>query len=583
MAKSLNKNIKQKATKPISRAKIPGFNYNEFKIKNANKFLYLSAVLLCLLLISVFKNISHPLFWADEGMTANGSARVLEYGYPKVHDGKNIFYDLRHSNPKLGINEKDDAYVGGTGWGQYYFGTIGYKLAERTDNIYTKTGIYRTTFAIAGLLGLFLIVFFMSGFFPDKFTKYAFVSLFILLSLFSVSLALLLREVRYYSLVIFLSGLIISIYCVFRFNKPFNRIILISIEALALWMLFYTFSPVYFIINITIVISELVVLIFYYLKSNINSAIKKVIPAIAFLIIPLIGIIPFLSYFKYFEISKAISELNGFSREMYWDNVTVIFKYFKNFELLFLSITLKVFLIFHLKKILSEKATIFKVSSFLTLFILIAIFVSARIPNFIYTRYIIYLQPFLSVMIIFDFFIILRLYFNHDTSLIKLKVLLPFIIFIGFFIFNILNNLQNINGHIYELSHQYKGPLDYTIPFIKENYSRPDTLVIAANYEETSYMYYLKCKVIVGYIGNNLKEDSLLNPHILAYRKTCGKHKNVFISFSQKAFYDRIGFPVYDGPVNNIAELNFIPAFNHQFRTRYTDSIEIAACLYIRK
>ena len=39
--------------------------------------------------------------------------------------------------------------------------------------------------------------------------------------------------------------------------------------------------------------------------------------------------------------------------------------------------------------------------------------------------------------------------------------------------------------------------LDYTIPFIKEKYPTSDTLVIAANYEETSYMYYLKSKVVV--------------------------------------------------------------------------------------
>jgi hypothetical protein len=42
-------------------------------------------------MVSLFKNISYPLFWADESMAVMGGVRVLEYGYPKVHDGKNVF------------------------------------------------------------------------------------------------------------------------------------------------------------------------------------------------------------------------------------------------------------------------------------------------------------------------------------------------------------------------------------------------------------------------------------------------------------------------------------------------------------
>ena len=73
-------------------------------------------VVLCWLLsfvflISLFKNISYPLFWADESMTVMGGVRVLDFGYPKVHDGKNVLYDLRHPNVRLGIDEKTAAIV----------------------------------------------------------------------------------------------------------------------------------------------------------------------------------------------------------------------------------------------------------------------------------------------------------------------------------------------------------------------------------------------------------------------------------------------------------------------------------------
>jgi len=198
MGKKQAKNRSQATAKPLQGKTRSAYDYAAYHAKHANKWIIATAVVTLLLLISVFKNISFPLFWADESMTAIGTERVLEYGYPKVHDGKNVFYDLRHSNPTLGIDEKDDAYVGGAGWAQYYFGVIGYKLADQAENIFTKTGLFRATFAIAGLLGLFFLGIFISRIFADRFSRYAFLTLFLFLELLSVSLALLIREVRYY-------------------------------------------------------------------------------------------------------------------------------------------------------------------------------------------------------------------------------------------------------------------------------------------------------------------------------------------------------------------------------------------------
>ena len=582
MVKKSNQNKAQVKTKSSS-SKIIDFNYDKYKAANANKFLIIAILLFCIFLLSVFKNISYPLFWADEGMTAIGSERVLEYGYPKVHDGKNVFYDLKHSNPKLGISEKDDAYVGGTGWGQYYFGTIGYLLAEETDDIYLKTALYRTTFAIIGILGLLLIGFFISKIFPDNFSRFAFITLFLLLELMSVSLAMLLREARYYSLVMFLSCLIIGMYSSFRFYKPFNKIVFICIESIALWMLFFTFSPVYFIIILTVAISELIIFVYQSFISGFISSAKKALPVICSLAIALIGVYPFLSYFKTFEISKAMNEFCGYNNLMYWDNFKIVFDYFKKFELLFFAIILKIFLVFHIKKILNKKSALFYISNFLTLFFIVFIFAIGRIPNFIYTRYIIYLQPILAIIIILDFFIILQLFSINSNNLINNKILLLVILFSGLFIYTLSSNFKYIKGHIYEISHQYKGPLDYTIPFIQEQFPRTDTLVIATNYEETSYMYYLKCKVAVGFVGNNLSEDSLITPDIIVYRKSYEKYKNVFLQYFKKSKYQAEIFPVYDNPVNNIPEFNFIPSLNHQFKTLLPENDDYAVWIFVKK
>ncbi len=549
-----------------------------------NKLLIIvSAILFCLLLVSVFKNSSYPLFWADESMTAIGSERVLEYGYPKVHDGKNVFYDLLNPDVKLGISE-GDAYVGGAGWGQYYYGVIGYKLATLTNDIYLKTGIYRATFAVAGLLGLFLTAYFISLLFTDTFSKHAFIALFLFFELMSVSLALLLKEVRYYSLTILLSAVIIGLYSRYRFYRPFNAVLFGIALSVALCLAFITFSPLYFISVLTIGISELVIAASLLNSRGINAAVKNSLSVLLPLILSVLLVLPLFRYFKMLEISRAMNELFGYNAKIYWGNLLTITAFFRKFDLLLPAITLKIFLLLHFKKLLATRPAIFKASNLLTLFFIVSYFFTPLISNHIYTRYIIYLQPFVAVTVILDLFMILHQYSPVRKKLINfLLVTLPVIAFSGIFIFTVYRNLTPIKGHIYEMSHTYKGPLDHIIPYILEKYPVTDTLVIATNYEETSYMYYLKCKVIVGMVGNNLEEDSKASPHLIAYRRAWGNHWPLIESYLKKATYTPISFPVDDNLVNNIPELNANRFFNHKFKSVLPASPANATVLEVRQ
>ena len=562
---------------------MPSYNYSDFKSKHQTKLIFTSFLIFLLFIVFLFKNISYPLFWADESMTAIGSERVIKFGYPKVHDGKNVFYDLRHSDPALGINEKD-AYVGGTSWGHYYYGVIGYKLAEKFDNIYTKTGIYRSSFAILGLAGLLLLAFSISGFFDDPFTKYLFFTLFFFLEILSVSLLLLLREVRYYPLTLFLCSLIVSFYISYRFYKSYNKIVYIIIQTISLWLLFNTFAPVYFIFLLSLGLSEtFIIAAKFYKKTTFKKIFFDTIPTLSPLLISLVFIYPLLSYFKTFEISKAMEVFNGYNDKMYWDNLSTVIKYFKTFELLWLAIVLKIFVVLNLKKLIPQNSPNFKTSNFLSLLFIIFNFTVAKIPNFIYTRYIIYLQPILSIIIILDLFLIIKIYSIGSRQLLNYKMLMVLGIFVFSFFYSIRNNTSYLSGYMHQITEQYKGPLDYTIPFIKEKFPRSDTLTIAANYEETSYMYYLNSKVTVGFIGNNLEEDSKVQPDIIAYRKPWGNSVNIFQKFMQNAPYESIGFPIQDNIVNNIPELNFMPALNHQFKTLSPKRKEEATELFILK
>lgn len=538
----------------------------------------LSGILLVLFSFSVFKHISYPLLWQDEASTAVGAQRVAEYGFPKVHGEKNIYNDTG-----IEPNERD-ALIGAANWGHFYFGVIGHKLAGQADDLYVKTGLFRTPFAVLGIIGLALWVFFMLRFCPDKFSKHLFVVLFIFFSLLSVSLTLLLREVRYYSIIIFCTALVMGLYTTYRFYKPFNKILFISLEVLALFIIFVSASPVYIISLATLGLSELIIFISVYRKSNFIKAFKYALPLIILAVASVLSIWPMIIEYNYFEVLK-IQDKTGIivTFDVYKEHLSTIFGYFKNYGFLWLAVAMKVIVLCNAKKLKAQRTVLYKTSLFLILFFIITVLLVARMPQWMYTRYFVCVLPVVPIIMIFDTFMLWYCYSTRKQKALNYKVVVPGILFVVLFFSSFINILPQFKDHVYEMTHQYKGPLDYTIPYIKENFPRADTLIIAANYEEHAYMYYLDSKVIVGFVGNNIEEDARLTPDIIAYRKPWRNFLNLFNAYFQRASYESVMFPVADGLVNNIPELNLVPALNHKFKTVHTENPQEATYLYIRR
>jgi len=538
-----------------------------------------------LFIISLFKNISYPLFWADESMTVMHGARVLEYGYPKVHDGKNVLYDLRHSNPTLGTDEKTDAYIGGANWGMYYFATIGIKLAETSDDIFTKTAIIRTTFALAGLVGLALTAFLATHFFSGALAKMTFLVIFAFFELLSVPLVLHLREARYYSLNLLLTALFIFVYTYYRILNRTGHMTYTLFSTLLLWLVFVTFSPAYFILVVSVLVFESLLFAQYFfqrylvrlewrdlpaprLKMPFFACLKGLLP----LLLSLAGVAPLLSFFRIFSIAEEMAKFNATSiYSLYLDNSLAMWRYCASFEYIYLAMFLKICLILLAvlpgKELFPSDKRRGTFSNFLTVIFIVYFLAVAKIPNFPFTRYFIPLQPILAVIIILDLATVYyRISLRQTPGVIYRKVIL-FGVAACLFFYTLANNGEFIEGHVYELSHRYQGPLDQIIPFIKQKYANTDNLIIATNYEETSFMYYLGSRVIVGFVGNNLEQDAQAVPDIIIYRKGWGNFGDVFNGFLQRQRYERISFPVFDRQVNNIPELNPLFIFPHQFKT----------------
>lgn len=532
-------------------------------------------------------------------MTVMHGERVLKYGYPKVHDGKNVVYDLRHSDPTLGIDEKTDAFIGGANWGQYYVAAIGVKLAELTSDIFTKTAIIRTVFAFIGLAGLAIFAFLTSQFFSTRSSRAGFLTLFVFIELISVPLVLHLREARYYPVTIFLTAFIIFIYIRYSILKKGGYMIYATLLSVSLVLLFVTFSPVYFIFLGAIFFYESAGFI-KDLFSNYTEKhgqpgndFKYFIRTILPLIFSLIAVSPLIFFFRTFYIADAMAQHNALlSRDstwnMYWTNISTIWKYVTSLDLIYLAIFLKLcqlisFIKLSFRRDVSASNILnLNLSAFLTFFFAVYFFAIARIPNFTFTRYFIPLQPVLAVIIILDLALVYNLISLRQFKGFNYYKVILLIIFAGFILTNISRNTEQLKGHIYELSHQYKGPLDYLIPFIKETYRDTDNLVIATNYEETSFMYYLNSKIIIGFVGNNLAQDILEVPDIIIYRKGWGNFKDIFLSFVLKQRYQRISFPVFDNQVNNIPETNSLFVIPHRFNTSHTEDESMKVDIYLR-
>jgi hypothetical protein len=574
----------EKKQKAVQTPGQPKFALNaKLFFEKYRRVMFVSFVIVfCLFCFSVFKNIRYPLFWADESITAVGGQRVLQYGYPKVHDGKNVFYDLRHPNIKLGIDEKTDAYIGGSAWLHYYIAALAIKIASFSSDPYIQTGIMRSIFALTGIAGILLFLLMISRFLDNHFSKFLLSFLFFGLCLFSISLTLLLREVRYYSPNILLVCFTAGYYVVARFLTV-KKYLYLTFSSLALLLLFHTFSPAYFILILSLLISESVIVFFDWMNTDdLKSSLLKCVPFVIPVIISMTGVAFSLPYFKTFSIAKEMAIYNAANSGGFAENVQSVLSYFWKFELLWLAIPVKIFVLLKSGVLIKKQDPRFKASLFFSLLFLVYCISITRIPNFIFTRYFSPAILVLNATILLDLFCLNQFYQPKTLPAVQLKILVlssfGIILFVAFGI----QNHNEISGHLRELSEPYKGPLDYIIPYLKEKYKQTDNLTIATNYEESSYMYYLNSKTIVGYVGNNLKEDTLLVPDVVSIRKTWSFNREPVDQFLRKAHYSRVSFPVHDNPVNNMPELNFLEEFNHLYETQYSLSEEDATDLYIK-
>ncbi|MFA5143678.1 MAG: hypothetical protein WC522_05895 [Candidatus Omnitrophota bacterium] len=520
----------------------------------------LSAIL-CLIVIafifSLFKNIQYPLLWNDESETAMYAKRIMQYGYPKIHDGKNIVWLSELPDKGMGLDKRrdsPDALV----WGQYYFAAIGEFFAAKTEDVYLKTAFLRIPFAAAGLAGLFIMAMSVIRLFgKSAVEKLIFLNAFFLFALASVALTLHLREVRHPALVVLLSAAAFSIYFDYRFFDKIKSAIYFIGLTLCLFLLYHVLHVVFFVFLGSIALYEFIAML---RERNIRRFLGNIAPVITAFVL----VMPFFMLCQTSAFGKAYRLLYAAYIPSWAAQVSGILSFFRQYELLYVVLAARALFIcswfyFSQRGRSFEKPVRQKmqVSNFLTLFFIVYLSMIAVFPHaIIFERYYILLIPVAAIILLLDIFGTFDLFSGLEAGTRRYVKWLYAASILAILVVNSPDRIDHIKGHAHELLHRYRGPLDFAIPFIKSNYKNTADLVIATNYEELAYMYYLGSKVIVGFVGNNIEEDAKMRPDIIIFRKSRSPaYLPVFKKFIAGGRYERVSFPVFDYFVNNIPEL----------------------------
>ena len=336
-------------------------------------------------IFSLFKNIQYPLLWNDESETAMYAKRISQYGYPKIHDGKNIVWLTELPDKEIGVDKKRDS-PSSLVWGQYYFASIGEFFAEKADDIYLKTAFLRIPFATAGLIGLFIMALSIINLFEKNIIrKLTFLIIFFSFALSSVTLTLHLREVRHPALVVLLSACIFYIYFNYRYYNKLRTTQYFIGLTLFLFLLYHVFHIVCFIFFAVIGLYELIMLL---REKNVRLFLSAIVPVfVAFLLV-----VPFFIFSQAFETGRA--SMGAFYTPPWIIQFSRVLHFFQRYELLYLILAVKmvffcVLAYFSKEQLVPEPAVKQKmqVSNFLSLFFIVYISTISRFPCFFVCLY----------------------------------------------------------------------------------------------------------------------------------------------------------------------------------------------------
>jgi hypothetical protein len=506
----------------------------------------------------LFKHLSYPMIWHDEALTVVFGERVLAYGYPKVHGPEGAHYPMHH-DLSVGVKEGIDAYVGSP-WAQYYFAALGVAWAEGVPDWYAKTLRLRLPFAIAGGLGLAILLVTALGSLESGGRRGLFALLFLLLASYSVSLVLHLREARYYPLVVLTGACALHLTVRHRLRGELSLPLYTTGLAGVLFLLFNTFYLAFVGLFAGLVLHATGSALAEGGFGRRRRLWRELLP----LFVAGVAILPLLSFYDTFSVASAFSEAYAGPKNEYVNKLRWLLMSLLRYELLAPAATLRLAVWLRIRR--ADTAEIppwlrerLRLAGLLATVIACYGVVVAAAP-FFYERYSILLSPLLTLVMLLDAFSLRDLLgvpvhsrWRRDVSLALAAVAA------AAFCASLWLRVPEFRGRLHEIRHVYRGPLDFLVPYLTERYPQLEDLTIATNYEDPSLRYYLGSRVIVGWFNPHLEHDLTLDPDVIVPRPG-GKNLRALRLLASRGSFDAERLSVQNLHANNVP---FLAPWNH--------------------
>jgi hypothetical protein len=492
----------------------------------------------------MFGRLGHPLLWYDEAETAAFAQRVLAFGYPKVHDGRNTLYSLGPAwrAQGIGLHEPSDAYTGSP-WLQYYVGAVGVALGAGSDDLYARTACVRLPFALAGAAGLALLLaacWPLLG--PGRARRLGLAALYALLLCGSVSLQLHLREARHYPLGVLWTGLLVHVWLRRHVLGRVGYAGAALGTGAALLLLFHSFYPAAVALGAACALW----LAGAALRRPGPPAARAAwllregapLAAAALATAPLLGFFDFLAQARGWSAGYADAARAAANAQFLAGSLL-------RHEWLLPVLPLRLAAEWLARRDPGAGAALpaqrLAAARFLCLAIVCYAGVALAIP-FLFERYFVALGPLSIGVLLLD---LATTWEAARDAAGPARRAARAALALGAAALAAGSALRapELAGRVAELRRPYRGPLDYVIPYLRERYPDPSRLVIATNYEDPAFVFYLGSRVTVGFYAADLERDLQLLPDVIVARPWPDQLE-VLEALASRARYAERRFPV---------------------------------------
>ena len=385
-----------------------------------------------------------------------------------------------------------------------------------------------------------------------------FAACFFLLASVSVSLLLHLREVRYYALLVLLGGAIFRVHLGYGVYGRVGFRRYTAELAVLLFLLFNTFFSAYFAFVALLGLDRV------RLAWRDGQRWRDLAP----FALSALAVAPLLVFYETFSISAAFAEDLVLTPAAYLQNLGTIALHLLRHEFLAPALLCRAVV----GSIGAGSPNSRRVGNLLAGFALGYVAIGCLNPLAL-ERYFVVLSPLLIGLFLLDAFSLAQtLPARAVPSRKRRATVLTLAGLVALTLAARWPALEPVRGRIAEITTPYHGPLDFAIPHIQRSHPHPDELVIATNYEEQAWMYYLGSRVIIGLTLNNLARDRKLDPDVVIPRRHWPRSLLALQPFLLRGDYQAEHLPVRDLYFNNIPALSrsrFVPV-THRFRTETT-------------